>query len=72
MQAEHLADVVGRLARGEQVLPGAVAVSGVPGERIEAAVAAVQDASRRWAALPVGEQWVLEWTTSSPGRARRR
>ncbi|MBJ7451951.1 MAG: hypothetical protein JHC71_07695 [Blastococcus sp.] len=70
MRAEHLADVVGRLARGEQVPAGAV--TGVPRERIDAAVVAVRDASRRWAALRVGEEWVVEWTTSSRGRGRRR
>lgn len=68
MRAEHLADVVGRLARGEQVPP--VATAGVPRERIDTAVAAVRDASRRWAALPVGQEWVVEWTTSR-GRRRR-
>jgi hypothetical protein len=73
MRAEHLADLVGRLARGEDVPPSAVGAAGVPGERIEAAVVAVRDAARRWAALPVGEQWVVEWTTApSPRTGRRR
>ncbi|SDF32861.1 hypothetical protein SAMN05660485_03112 [Blastococcus fimeti] len=70
--AEHLAHVVGRLARDEEVLPGEIAGSGVPAERIEAAVTAVRDATRRWAALPVGEEWVIEWTTSRGGGRRRR
>jgi hypothetical protein len=70
MRAEHLADLVGRLARGEPVPSGAV--SGMPRERMDAAVAAVRDASRRWAALPVGEEWVVEWTTSAGRRGRRR
>jgi hypothetical protein len=72
MRAEHLADVVGRLARGERVPAGALAASGIPRERVDAAVAAVRDASRRWAALAAGEEWVVEWTTSSRGRGRRR
>jgi hypothetical protein len=73
-RAENVADVVGRLVRGEQVPPGAVAASAVPRERIDAAVAAVRDASRRWAAIPVGEEWVVEWTTPGPrpSRGRRR
>ena len=72
MRAEHLADVVARLAHGEQVPAGVVTASGVPRERIDAAVAAVRAASRRWAALPVGEEWVHEWTTSPGKRGRRR
>jgi hypothetical protein len=68
MRAEHLADVVGRLARGEQVPVGAA--TGVPRERIDAAVAAVQDASRRWRGLAVGEEWVVEWSASPRGRRR--
>ena len=71
MRAEHLADVVGRLARGEPVPAGALAAPGVPRERVDAAVAAVRDASRRWAVLPVGEEWVVEWTTPVGGRAGR-
>ncbi|MGY1724346.1 hypothetical protein [Blastococcus sp. SYSU DS0533] len=67
-RAETVADVVGRLARGEQVLPAHVAAAGVPRERVEAAVGAVREATRRWAALPVGERWVVEW----PAGQRRR
>jgi hypothetical protein len=73
-RAEHVAHVVGRLAQGEEILPGDIASSGVPPERIETAVAAVRDAAHRWAALPVGEKWVVEWPSPSrgPGRRRRR
>lgn len=72
MQAENLADLVGRLARNEHVPRELVAASGVPRERIEAAVTAVRDAAARWAALPVGEEWLVEWTTPSRGPAGRR
>jgi hypothetical protein len=68
-RAETVADVVGRLARDEQLLPNHVAASGVPRERIDAAVAAVRDAARRWAELPVGERWVFEWARSGQRRA---
>ncbi|TKJ18502.1 hypothetical protein [Blastococcus sp. CCUG 61487] len=78
MRAENVADLVGRLARGEQVPGHLVAAAGVPRERIDAAVEAVRDAARRWAALPVGERWVVEWPPSRerprsrPGRTRLR
>jgi hypothetical protein len=68
-RAESVADVVGRLARDEQLLPSQIAASGVPRERIDAAVAAVRDAARRWAALPVGERWVVEWAPAGHRRA---
>src|SRR3954471_24322830 len=40
MRAEYVAAVVGRLARGEEVLPGEASACGVPAARIEVAVAA--------------------------------
>jgi hypothetical protein len=64
-RAEGLAHVIDRLARDEEILPTEVTASGVPRERIEAAVAAVREAARRWIALPVGECWVWEWTSPS-------
>lgn len=67
-RAENVADLVGRLARGEDVPGSAVAAVGVPRERVDAAVGAVRDAAVRWAALPVGEEWVVEWP---PDRGRR-
>ena len=69
-RAENVAHIVGRLARYEEILPNEVAASGVPRERIEAAVEAVRDAARRWAALPVGEQWVFEWPSRPARRGR--
>jgi hypothetical protein len=69
-RAEAVADVVHRLADGEEILPGQVEGSGVPRERIDAAVEAVRDAARRWAALPVGERWTLEWPASRGARRR--
>ncbi|MCZ2828680.1 hypothetical protein O2W14_07550 [Modestobacter sp. VKM Ac-2986] len=69
-QAEQLADVVGRLARGAEVLPAEVAGSGHPAARLDAAAAALRVAQRSWAALPPGETLVLEW--AGPGRRSRR
>lgn len=69
MRAEAIADVVARRARGEQVPPGAVV--GIPEPRIDAAVDAVRDAARRWAALPVGERWVVEWVAPRAAGRRR-
>ncbi|MCF6508737.1 hypothetical protein E9549_15175 [Blastococcus sp. MG754426] len=73
-RAETVADLVHRLSGGEEVLPGQVAASGVPRERIGAAVEAVREATRRWAALPVGERWVVEWPAGprGPGTGGRR
>jgi len=70
-RAEIVAHIVGRLARDENILPNEIAASGVPPERIAVAVEAVRDAARRWAALPVGEHWVVEWP-SRPGRSAGR
>jgi hypothetical protein len=74
-QAELVADVVSRLTRGAEVLPGQVAAVGVPPARLEAAVAALRLAAERWAGLTPGEEHVVEWPpapgrrTASPGRA---
>ena len=38
---------------------------------VEAAVAAVREATQRWSALPVGERWVFEWRSPS-GRGGHR
>jgi hypothetical protein len=70
-RAENVADLVGRLARGEDVPRAAAAAAGLPPERIGAAVDAVRDAAGRWAALPVGERWVLEWAAPRTGGRRR-
>jgi hypothetical protein len=71
-RAENVAHIVGRLARNEKILPNEIAASGVPSERIEAAVVAVRYAARRWAALPVGERWVFELPARPGVRATRR
>ena len=70
-RAENVAHIVGRLARNEEILPNEIAASGIPPERIAVAVEAVRDAARRWAALPVGGHWVVEWPCR-PGRSARR
>ena len=73
-RAEGLADLVGRLARGEEVLPGQVAGAPFPRERLYAAAESLRASTARWAALRPGETWVLEWprprvhrTASRPG-----
>jgi hypothetical protein len=72
LRAEGLADLVARLARSGEVLPHEIGASGVASERIEAAVAAVRDATRRWADLPVGEEWVVTWPARPGMRTARR
>jgi hypothetical protein len=69
-RAEGLADLVGRVARGAEVLPQEVAASGLPPARVEAAAAVLRDATSRWAGLAPGAEWVVEWT-HPPGRRRR-
>ncbi|MGY1689517.1 hypothetical protein [Geodermatophilus sp. SYSU D01105] len=71
-RAEGLADLVGRLARGAQVLPSELAAAEYPRERLEAAAASVRDASRRWAGLAPGQTWVLDWSLARPARRRGR
>ncbi|MGY1703730.1 hypothetical protein ACI79C_04085 [Geodermatophilus sp. SYSU D00697] len=71
-RAEGLADLVGRLARGAQVLPSEVAAAGFPRERLEAAAASVRDASGRWAGLAPGQSWVLDWSPARPAGRRAR
>ncbi|TFV66993.1 UNVERIFIED_ORG: hypothetical protein E4P37_04540 [Bacillus sp. AZ43] len=70
--AEAVADLVSRLARGAEVLPGQVASSGLAPARAEEAVAALRAAARRWRELPPGGTWVVEWPAPSPGPRRRR
>lgn len=70
-RAEALADLVHRLADGAQVLPGEVERSGVPADRLAAAVEALREAERRWAALRPGGQWVLQWPAPAARTARR-
>jgi hypothetical protein len=70
MRAELLADVVHRLADGEEVLPSQITASGLPPARLDVAAQALRHATAHWAALAPGETWVLEW--APPGRAARR
>jgi hypothetical protein len=66
--AEALADVVGRLARREPVLPGQLRATGHPSHALDGAAADLAEAERRWAGLSPGETWVVEWAPS--GRVR--
>jgi hypothetical protein len=70
-RAEAAADLVSRTARGAAVLPGEVAASGFPPERIDGAAVGLRDAGRRWAGLRPGDTLPLTWTVASGGRRRR-
>jgi hypothetical protein len=70
-RAEGLADLVGRLSRGAEVLPGEAAGLGRPAAELSAAAADLTAARRRWAALAPGETWVLEWRGARRGRGVR-
>ena len=61
IRAEGLADLVHRLADGDEVLPGEVADCGIPADRLAAAAEELREAGRRWAAMRPGEEWVQEW-----------
>jgi hypothetical protein len=69
--AEALADLVGRLARDEAVLPGEVGGSGRSPEALATAASELAEAGRRWSRLTPGETWVLDWTATS-GSSRGR
>jgi hypothetical protein len=71
-RAEHVADLVDRLASGAEILPGQIAASDVPPARLEAAAQALREAASRWAALAPGQTWVFEWAPGPAGRAPRR
>jgi hypothetical protein len=60
-RAEALADLVRRLASGEQVLPAQVPAIGLPLQALGAAAAELRDVQRRWAGLTAGELWGVEW-----------
>ena len=73
--AEVLADLVGRLARKEPVLPGQVGAAGHSPDALAAAAADLAAAERRWAALAPGHTWVIEWAGPAavrPARSRGR
>jgi hypothetical protein len=60
-RAEAVADLVSRLVRGAEVLPGEGAVLGFPTARLQSAALALRDAQKLWAALAPGENHVFEW-----------
>ena len=72
MQAEGLADLVSRLARGAPVVRGEAADSGFAPVRLEPAAAELRAAGRRWADLRPGEEWTLDWSVPRPARSRSR
>src|SRR5688500_13867596 len=49
--AEHVADLVGRIRRGEPVLAGEIDRAGHPAEALRSAAADLTTAASRWAAL---------------------
>ncbi len=67
-RAEAVADLVGRLARGQEVLPSQRAAAGIPEADLTAAVEALRDAERRWASLTPGDTWTFEWQVGSRRR----
>jgi hypothetical protein len=71
-QAEAVADLVGRLARAAEVLPGEIAAAGRPPAALAGAAAALRDAGDRWAALRPGEDWVFQWVGAPVRRDGRR
>src|SRR3954454_22366038 len=71
MAAEHLAEVVARLARGQEVLPAQLA--GRDRAVLDRAAAALRSAEAEGAALAPGERWTVSWPAparSSRGRSR--
>lgn len=66
--AEHLADLVGRLARGDEVLPGETSRTGPTPQALRAAAADLASAASRWAALTPGDTWAVDWAASRPTR----
>jgi hypothetical protein len=68
--AEHLSDLVGRLARGVAVLPGETGRAGRPQEALSSAAAELAAAASRWAALAPGDTWAVDW--QAPARNDRR
>ena len=71
-QAEALADVVARLARGAEVLPAETAAAGHRPDQLAAAAADLREAARAWAALRPGEVQVVEWVVPRGSRRRGR
>lgn len=70
-RAEAVADLVGRLARGAEVLPGEPAAAGLPRAEVDRAAAELRAAGQRWAQLRPGETWTVDWA-AGPTRRRSR
>ena len=67
--AERLADLVGRLARGDDVLPGETSRADHTPEALRSAAGELVSAVSRWAALAPGDTWAVDW--KAPARPRR-
>ena len=70
-RAEALADLVGRLASGGEVLPGEIPATGMPPQALVAAAAELRNLRRHWAGLAAGDVWVVEWKSSARRTGRR-
>jgi hypothetical protein len=68
-RAEAVADLVGRLARSGEVLRSELSAAARPAAELAAAADALHAAEQRWAALPPGRTWTVEWA-AAPGRRR--
>jgi hypothetical protein len=68
--AEGLADLVGRLSRGNEVLPGETGRAGHPPESLRAAAADLASAAARWSALTPGATWTVDWRQSGGPRRK--
>lgn len=69
-RAELLADLVHRLASGEEALRQEMAIVGVPEEQLQSAATELRAATARWAALAPGATWDLEWDCAGRDRER--
>ena len=70
-RAEALADLVGRLASGGEVLPGEIPATGRPLQALVAAAAELRNLRRQWAGLAAGDVWLVEWKSSARRTGRR-
>jgi hypothetical protein len=73
--AEALAELVGRLASREPVLPGEPSASGHSPDALAAAAAELISAGRRWSDLTPGDRWAVDWVRPDgigSGRSRGR
>jgi hypothetical protein len=70
-RAEAVADVVGRLARGDEILAGQVVATGLPADALAAAAQVLRDTGRRWSSLDPGATWTVEWRGASRRRPAR-